>query len=610
MKNLRPIISGAWGILALWYIFVLLPNESTAANGLAFVGFFVSALIGVITQTKHPWSTWVVTGATTFMGLWSLILILVERSEGLPALLLCIVTIIFTWIKTSRAELHATVGWRQNTKALGVAVLGVSFLAMLLGFGISEAKNVQSSVQKMRLESACTDPKVDIEACGQLGIAQVNSAQTEKEVIAGRDLLDTMCKNGNPVACRRLLYARMSWQIDDLKYRDLPGELWKRCQDDGGTACLALTLGEHELPSGLIEVAQAKCSESDLDACVAWAAAARSDHDAAHIKSCELGIEGACTCSGVPAEVRKKACAQSQNPWTCYAANGGSNYCELGVWPACDPVTWPEKRWEQIRWSERLRIKPAELTPPWENLEAGREIIRKTHAVWRPDPMPLAEIERTFGAACDAGIAYGCTEGANAAANVQLEFRTQERIDHAQKSLNKGCKTGDYLACWQLFSIARLSPEMTMKHARDACYAAPRGVRTYPELCRTYAHLWMAEVGITPWLMDSTLATPESIAKCAEQKDRFLCLAVAESTRFELDTPEPTGMPQHIVGRDGAAISCSKNVTYGCEEMIKLARAWPVEPEQSPQDLAKTICAGLPKMCETVQQALPSVANR
>jgi len=613
MKNLRALIGGAWGILALWYMFYLLPNDSTLANILAFIGFFVSALIGVMTQTKHPWSTWVVTCATTFMGLLRLLVINADHSEGLLALVLCIVTVIFTWTKTTRAELHATVDWRHNAKSFGVAVLGISGLAMLLGFGISEAGKVQSSVQKQRMQSNCEDINVDLEACGQLGIAQVTSPVDEKELVAGRDLLDAMCKNGHPVACRRAVFARMAWQFDDLPYLDLPKELWARCQKEGGTACMALALGEYILPDDFGTVARAKCSADDRDACVAWAASADWDLDEAHTKSCQNGVKGSCTVGGVPINVREDACKMSQDPWTCFVSTGykaSALYCNQGVWPACAPETWPKKRWHQITWAERLVIEPSDMTPSWQNLRLGRQALQKSNFGWPPAPMTLTEIDETFGAACDAGNAYGCTEGANAAVNVAFKLRTQERIDHAVKSLNTGCKNGDYLACWFLLSVVKVSPEQAMTKARDACYAAPRGVRLYPEICRTYVHLWMAEVGITPWVMDSTLARPEMMSTCAQQRDRFLCQAISVSTTFELSTPQPLALPQYAVGLDAAQIACSQNSPRGCTEFLDIARAWPSTTNESPEGLAKDICAKIPTMCDTVNKHIKSKTPR
>lgn len=402
------------------------------------------------------------------------------------------------------------------------------------------------------------------------------------------------------MACRNAIFTRITWQFNNLSYLKLEDELLSRCLKDGGTACLALVVEEYPLPVEFHGAVKKSCSASDLDACVAWTTSVFSNHADAHDKACQLGIAGSCTFKGVSLETRDEACKKTQNPWTCFVANPSAEFCDSGVWPACDAETWPENRWGNIFWAERLLIEPSSMTASWQNLSLGRQALRTSNYGWPPTPMPLAEIDKTFGAACDAGNAYGCTEGANAAVNVSLEFRTQERIDHAVKSLNTGCKNGDYLACWFLLSVENTPPEQAMIQAKNACYAAPRGVRSYPEICRTYVHLWMAEVGITPWVIDSTLARPELINICAQQKDRYTCLITSETTLFELSTPQPLALPQYAAGLDAARIACAQNSPRGCNVFLDIAKGWPSTTNESLEGLAKDICAKRPQMCDTV----------
>lgn len=196
MKNLRSVLSGGWGGVGLWYLlhFLVESNEAfTTVLGLA--GLFISALIAFLTLNKHPWGTWVITIAATFMGFLSLFMVFATPVSGSLALTLCVVTIIFTWLKTTRAELKTKVE-SPALKSFLIVIIGAAFLTAALGFAVKEIKNVQLSVKKMRLESKCQDVNVDIEDCGQLGIAQTTSPANEKELVAGRELLDLMCKNG------------------------------------------------------------------------------------------------------------------------------------------------------------------------------------------------------------------------------------------------------------------------------------------------------------------------------------------------------------------------------------------------------------------------------
>ena len=607
MKNFRSILSGAWGLLAFWHLFYMLPDSTGVVTFMSTTGFFLSTWIGVMLISKHPWSIWAISLSCVVIGLFALPFAFVLLLPGLLPLGLILATLVFIWNKTSLEELRPAADARSAVLSFAGVFFGVAVAAGVLGFVVFDGKNVIESFNKSKLESRCADPKVDINDCRAWALSQANRPRDEKEMIAGNALLKELCRGGNPASCRLEIMTRFSWQFDKMTYRDLSKELLDRCEVEGGVACLASALEMCDGVSGcavVADMARSKCSKTDLDACVAWAITSGDDTNEAHTKSCELGILGSCSYPGVPTEVRLKVCAESGDPWTCYLAHKSTKYCDQGVWPACDPAAWPEKRWGKIDWSIRTTIKPALLTPVWENLEAGRGLIRKSQAKWRPAPMPLAEIDETFGAACNGGVSYGCIEGANAAMNVQLEFRTPERIEHAVKSLKKGCELGNYQSCWFLATTVKMPMRQALKEARTACYMAPRGVQLYPELCQSYVDLRLEEAGYTPWLMDSTLNTEEAFSICREQKDPYLCNAVSEFMRFALVTGEPSQMPQNVAAWDGASIACMDHLNEGCERLVRIAQGWPVDPEESPQAVAQKICKAFPEYCERVNRPL------
>ncbi|MEZ4459384.1 MAG: hypothetical protein R3E66_06580 [bacterium] len=609
-SRLRALLAVGWTILALWIGSKVNTAFDSIWHWLFAFAFGSTALTAIALASKRVWSPWFVSLMSIAM-MWLSIGVGFGSSltHGLLVFLLGVVSLGFVWRKPSRDELHPSLGvWRELQKVF-VSLGLVGFAILTLAYAVFEARNIRMALLKMRLETNCHDPKLDIEACGQLGIRKLDFASDEAEMVAGRDLLDTMCANGNEVACRNAAYARMTWQRYSITFRDIPADLWRRCQADGGTACVAIAL-QDDRPNGFVDVVKTKCGAGDADACVAWTEVETIDRVTAHTKACEVGVSGACSFGGVDATVVAQACQKSGDPWTCFVATGDQKYCAKGVFAACNPEEHPRETWTTSSWSVALwGIPPDEPSEgsPWNALVEGRSAVAEDAALWRPTPLPLEQIANTFGAACDAGIAFGCIEGALAAVNVELQYLTPERVQPAHDMLAKGCEHGDQLSCWLRLSVTQVAEDEAFGVARDACYAAPRGLRKSDVgACDTYVALWMAKLKITPWLMDTTLASPRSLELCASQKDRRLCQVIAEQLNYADYFAQPNMLPRHVTAWNASAVACSKHDMRGCRTLVTIAKMWPFEPAQTPEELVLSVCAKVPEMCETTKDALKS----
>ncbi len=441
-----------------------------------------------------------------------------------------------------------------------------------LAFTVSEVDSIRSSMLKARFESNCNDFKVDIEACGQFGIRQFREPGSVEEMIAGRTLLQKMCDDNQHVACRQIAYSGQSWAIEFVTYRDWRAELTTRCEKEGGTACLARAYihGEDFSPrfsAELVQTIGAHCAKGDLDACAGWLLMkpANMPTDTA----CKAGLPGACDTSKATFHSASAATTKREEADGKGAGlDSAQTRCEAGDAAACG--AW------------------------------GTELVIQNMREWRAAPLDPKILEETFGTACRSGDSRACIHGANAAVDRQVGVSKDTKL--ADEYLKIGCALGSEQACWFRLSIQSLSVDESREIAKRACYASPPDI--YAPACQTYAAIWMADSGYTPWIMDTALNASVMKNTCSKFNDTYACGRLAQNAYFENDRDLPAMFPNRVEAWSAAALACGKQNDVGCAMLIKISKDWPTETNQSVEELADSICNKVPDMCSVVRAVM------
>lgn len=511
-------------------------------------------------------------------------------------LLLEVVTFAIFWLPATQQQFANTDGrlaeFRGSLKMAGLVSFGLASIA----FVSFETENVRMALLKMRLESKCHDPSIDIESCGQLALQRIWYPTDDDEFRAGQSMLQTMCEDGQSVACRNFLSSRSTWSLEKIQYRDWRAKAWDECKAQGGTACVATAfLTFDEFPEEFGEVVSSGCRQGDRDACVAWAAWADTDRSAAaaHQAGCHQGVVGLCATSEADARDRATMCSKSRNPEVCYLVNP-EVACQNSVPIQCETRVPNDGR--QKSGPKDSSDAPADL------VARGFEILNAQAGRWRPDAMKARDIQKTFGRACDQNYNPGCVAAALATLNVQLEYLDSARVTAGAEYLRKSCELGDSRSCMYGLSTTNADPEAAFKQTREACLVAPRRFSHLPVACRSYAALWLHREKLVPGVMDDSLTVPDTIDLCKRTRDHRLCQWVAQSLSQPEDADWPEVMQRNVTAWDASAIACAKRDSYGCSDMMKISRAWPRTPTQSPDDLAASVCAKVPQMCDVVRE--------
>jgi len=469
----------------------------------------------------------------------------------------------------------------KNKKGCGsLAIKGAAILAALgaLAFTVSEIDSIRSSMIKARFESNCNDFKVDIEACGQFGMRQFREPGSVEEMIAGRALLQKMCDDNQPVACRQIAYSNQSWAIEFVTYRDWRDELTTRCEEEGGTACLARVYinGEDFSPTYSPEMARkmgAYCQNGDKDACAGWLALKPyfPDLNISSGAACKAGLPGACETGDVLFYPASAATINREDPDGKGAGVDVENAkakCREGDAPACE--SW------------------------------GSELLSQNMREWRAVPLDAAIIEETFGMACRAGDPHACIHGANAAVDRQVGTPKDTKL--ADEYLTIGCGLGDAQACWFRLSIQSLPLDESREIAKTACYASRPEI--YAPACETYAAIWMADNGYTPWIMNTALNAAVMKDTCSKFNDTYACGRLAMNSQFDNDRALPAIFPNRVEAWSAAAMACGKQNDLACTALIGIAKDWPTRTDQSVHELTESICTKLTGMCPSARAGL------
>ncbi len=469
---------------------------------------------------------------------------------------------------------------KKNTGCGSLLTKAAALLAAIgaLIFTVSEVGSIRNSMTKARFESNCNDFKVDIEACGQFGMRQFREPGSVEEMIAGRTLLQKMCDDNQPVACRQVAYSGQSWAIEFMTYRDWRAELTTRCEEEGGPACLARAYihGEDYSPNfspGLVQKMEAHCAKGDLDACAGGLAlkAFLPDTNLSPDAACKAGLPGACETGEVVFYSASGAMMNREEPDGKGAGLDAENAkakCGEGDAAACG--AW------------------------------GSELVSQNMREWRAAPLDPAVLEETFGMACRAGDPHACIRGANAAVDRQVGAPKDTKL--ADEYLKIGCGLGDAQACWFRLSIQSLPVDESREIAKKACYASRPKI--YAPACQTYAAIWMADHGYTPWIMDTALNAPVMRNTCSKFKDTYACGRLAQNAKFENDRVVPAMFPNRVEAWSAAALACGRQNEIGCTALIAISKDWPTRTDQSVDELVDSICAKLPSMCPSAKAGL------
>jgi hypothetical protein len=469
---------------------------------------------------------------------------------------------------------------KKNTGRWSLLMKAAAVFAAIgaLAFTISELDSIRSSMTKTRFESKCHDFKVDIEACGQFGIRQFREPASVEEMIAGRTLLQKMCDNNQPVACREIAYSGQSWAVEFMTYRNWRDELTSRCEKEGGTACLARVYinGEDFSPTYSPEMARkmgAYCANGDKDACAGWLALKPyfPDMKISFGTACKAGLPGACETGDVIFHSASAATINRKDPSGKGAGVDGENAkakCRGGDASACE--SW------------------------------GSELLSQNMREWRAAPLDAAIIEETFGTACRAGDPHACIHGANAAVDRQVGTPKDTKL--ADEYLTIGCGLSDAQACWFRLSIQSLPLDESREIAKTACYASRPDI--YTPACGTHAAIWMADNGYTPWIMNTALNAPVMKDTCSKFNDTYACGRVAQNAEFENHQILPAMFPNRVEAWSAAALACGKQNDIGCTALIGISKDWPTRTDQSVHELVESICAKLPSMCPSLKAGL------
>lgn len=469
----------------------------------------------------------------------------------------------------------------KKKKGCGSLLTKAAALLLAVGalvFTVSEVDSIRRSMTKARFESNCNDFKVDIEACGQFGMRQFREPGSVEEMLAGRTLLQKMCDDNQPVACRQVAYSGQSWAVEFMTYRNWRDELTTRCEKEGGAACLARVYinGEDFSPTYSPEMAQkmgAYCANGDKDACAGWLALKPyfPDMTISPGAACKAGVLGACETGEVVFHSASGAMMNRGEPdgkGTGLDAENAEAKCREGDAAACG--AW------------------------------GSELVSQNMREWRATPLDSATIEETFGIACRAGDSHACIRGANAGVDRQVGAPKDTKL--ADEYLTIGCGLGDAQACWFRLSIQSLPLDESREIAKTACYASRPEI--YAPACQTYAAIWMADNGYTPWIMDTALNAPVMRNTCSKFNDTYACGRLAQNAEFENDRVVPAMFPNRVEAWSAAALACGRQNDLGCTALIKISKDWPTHTNQSVDELAESICAKLPSMCPSVKAGL------
>lgn len=494
------------------------------------------------------------------------------------------------------------------------AILG--FAGLTLVYVAFEAQNIRWAMLKMRLESNCRDPKVDIEACGQFAIQNLYHPSTEDEHRAGLKLLTTMCEQGNPEACRNIAFSGESWMVDTVTYRDWQATAWQSCEQDGGESCMALAYHATDAyPKKFYTVMAARCRKHDLAACAAWVHVAGQRNSEIRKEvletACQSGLIGACASATVPLPLKKTACEEHDNPYVCFLAETSPDlktWCANGVVQACRPDAWETFDGDRTKtyWDTRTLI----TTVPTncadgvveDCLQDGLRHLAETQRAWRPEPLDPELFGQTFKKACEDGHNRACVEGA--VALLDHEIGPPSNTTLAYELFSKACDRRDVQACWFLLSAPELSENKRKELIDHVCWNAPRGYAEYVGACAMIGSNWLATNKLTPWRMDWVSNHAVMLDTCTKHRERGACARLAENLYSSTGDAWPTLPPKHVMAWSSAAIGCAKHRADACRTLVDVSKTWPTPTQQSVDELGTSVCAKVPKMCEAFTERL------
>lgn len=429
------------------------------------------------------------------------------------------------------------------------------FAALTLAYVAFEARNIRWALLEMRLESNCRDPKVDIEACGQLALRRLYHPTSEDRQREGRAMLETLCKNGSNEGCRNVAYAGESWMLETLEYRDWQTEVTTTCERDGGVACLAWAYAlwpERET----LEKIRPRCHRGDWRVC---AAVMYAEH--------ELDT----------------------------SSTNASQHCKAGIQAACETLP------ALATWTTPATDATCETSPEGCFADGLRKTVA-VHADWRANGLARDDIAATFGKACDAGVGQGCWMAGVAELNRPIGAAVD--LSAVAAYWDKGCTQGEWVACWHRATMPDLDASRRHELLERVCRDAPRVGSEYVGACDALGRLWMAQQKITPWVMDWGMNFWNLRQTCESTRERGVCQQLAENIDANRGANLPAFAPLTFTAWSAASIGCAKHRDDACVELVDISLAWPYPSQQSVESLGESVCAKVPKVCPAFEQRL------
>lgn len=562
-------------------------------------------------------------------------------AEGLFIFAACLALLLLLNGGPMREHLAAENEPRFNGAMFGAIAKLLIATGALVGLGwavVSQAREIKGDLQDYRHESSCESGNV--EDCVNYGLRLLRRPDSYEDVVQGYELLGESCDDGNahPSVCRQYFVETMA-EFDDKRqgaeafYRERTERLVRpQCASGDLRACFLLGFDGLDADDPLMPAIRDACREKrERHACWVWQ---RSQGDEpseseANWRACQAGIARGCVdllsddfdpekkraileeacraapslpgCAGwatdggeVPADLRLAIChARGLSCGDIEVPEDVSHrpartaaLAALDESAAGDPGLWQvlpnEMAYEEACDDD---VAPACLASGLRLFTVGK--------MFKPVLPPRAEMESTFGKACELGLDLACV--AYGVRLLDRPFGDPPDATRAAEAFDVACERGHTLACWLRPIPDDASPTnvgSVLEQFRDGCFAGYSPDED--SACHEYEGVLRFEYDVSPVAVTNRLPYPYHLALCRKDEP-VSCWQVAW-----MWSANPTGSrpPLRIRAFDAAAKTCVGGSRWACYTLLRNARSWGGDWESRQASLVEQICQKNAEMCD------------
>ena len=457
----------------------------------------------------------------------------------------------------------------------------------LLSFVSDEAGDAKRAVQRYQQQQKC-DETGDENACANAAMLAARTATTVAEVRNAMTQFRKVCDDhGNGLACTWWAHIHGSrtlgalWDGAEILRTDRRRKLRKACKSGDSRACWAWSVLGEEVRKP--PDADQKCTSGDAYACELLA------------QTADEGPLGA--------GARERACKAGWRRFCDELQLDDRSRCWRGVTKACAAAAESAQGAERDAYlvmasrTSAANVGFVGVAPETDSgftdacssgsapacFVAGLWLVREEGKQWRNSLPPVAELDATFGRACELGMDAACL--AYATRLLDMPNPKDQKIERANTVAQAACDRGDRASCW----VRDYGPEIVTGDYEALRQSAKRtcmlGGEPYEaQSCQTLANLLAHELEASFTPMDDRVYFHLLRDICQSSQHPAACRRI---TQMIYDGGIGAGL--RTVAYHGAAVSCAQSDWWGCDELRRLPEFFPDGAPATKEELRESI---------------------